>query len=369
MIVTIRCGVAGLVCLLGGLFVSSLPAQATQEAMDSAVNSCPDCCPNSCCQDPIWEGRAGFVLLQRNKLPNRTLVRDFTRDGNDAAADGKATILQDANSFAFDFEGGPDVTLIRHGESLDLEFRWFQVHDYLDDRSFRTTNGIQYMYMYPVGGMGTYDVSSRYLSQLSSFEWNLKMPCLLGSDRLTGLVGFRYMNLNESLQFDDLSVYRPVAGAFMAHNHDIQAYNDLYGVQAGLEAVLYGDCDKPLRIEGSTKLGIYGNRAWNRATIATYGAMLPEQFDGADFGSAATNHTAFVGELRCDAVYQITCRLAARIGYQLTWVDGVALASNQMSRLYPYYENDAAAIRHESSVDPRGMAFYHGLVGSLDFRW
>ncbi len=80
--------------------------------------------------------------------------------------------------------------------------------------------------------------------------------------------------------------------------------------------------------------------------------------------SAATDHAAFVGSLALTGKYAITANLSARAGYQLLWIDGVALAPDQIAVSNP----DIVPAHSYATVSTSGSPFYHGAFVGLEFQ-
>jgi len=68
-----------------------------------------------------------------------------------------------------------------------------------------------------------------------------------------------------------------------------------------------------------------------------------------------------VGELGLNAVYQVNEHFSLMAGYQLAWIEGVALASEQIAVSDPF-----AGI---GGIDITGSPFYHGFTAAAEFRW
>lgn len=98
--------------------------------------------------------------------------------------------------------------------------------------------------------------------------------------------------------------------------------NDLFGLQAGAEGTFatFGS----LSLGGVVKAGIYGNRARQEAAVS----MKKQMFDA----SAQHTRPAFVGQGAIQATYHFTKDLSATFGYEVLWLDRVALAPGQISR-------------------------------------
>ena len=333
--------------IAGLLLAGSLPVARAEESAESSdgpplAAGCADAgesCPYTVSP---WEVKSGFVLLERGGLPSQHLA--------EALKDGPPFHVVDADQLGFNFHGGPDLTILRHGDWGDVEFRWFQVRDSMaqtpaahDSLGF----GLTFRYLLGVAGDGT-DISAQYLSSLSSFELDLKRPL---TDRITLFAGFRFVDFDETMAF-----YATVGGTAVPPLF-VRSFNDLYGFQLGSDITVW-DRGGPFRLLATGKAGIYGNWACNRADDA---GQRPGYVD-----SASTGHAAFLGEIGVAATYQITPRLTARAGYQVTWLDGVALASQQEPRLDPAHDPTDFG---KPSVATGGMAFYHGVMGGFDFRF
>ncbi|HYW78950.1 MAG TPA: BBP7 family outer membrane beta-barrel protein, partial [Thermoguttaceae bacterium] len=69
---------------------------------------------------------------------------------------------------------------------------------------------------------------------------------------------------------------------------------------------------------------------------------------------------AFIGDLRLGLTYQVTQCMAATLGYQVTWVEGVALAPEQLS--YNSTPNSG------NRVNTDGSLFFDGGYAGLTIR-
>ena len=80
-------------------------------------------------------------------------------------------------------------------------------------------------------------------------------------------------------------------------------------------------------IDGLVKAGIFDNNAEETTAVS----VIPKQVRSA---SASTNHAAFVGETGLQCKYQVTKGLLLRAGYEVIWLEGVALAPGQIQETY-----------------------------------
>lgn len=328
---------AGLSWLIVALILAATASPASAQCAGDP------CCGCSACDAQLkscWTVRAGMVALERARPDAAALMTDSFAPGG--------TVLVDAADHRFGFELGPDLTVIRHGQNVELEFRWFQVHDWIAATpTVASPAGGVVPFVTPVGNpFFPANLSSRYVSWLDSFELNLRRPL---NGWVSALAGFRYVQLNEQ----GLAVTHDIGPGLNTATYAVDAANGLYGFQIGLDGTIW-DRGGRFHVEGFVKAGIYGDDARSRVAIA--------QTVGPAFGSAAAStHAAFAGELGVTAVYQVNPHLAVRGGYQLTWIEGVALASEQIA------VSDPAT--GAGRIDLTGSPFYHGFTLAAELCW
>ena len=109
--------------------------------------------------------------------------------------------------------------------------------------------------------------------------------------------------------------------------------------------------------EGTGKAGIFGNAAEQHSDpIVDFPAFVVRPGR-----SESTGNVAFVGDLNLTAIYQINAVWGARLGYNLIWIDGVALAPDQLD-----FTNTTTS---GSGIDTDGGVFLHGVSAGLEARW
>jgi hypothetical protein len=224
-----------------------------------------------------------------------------------------------SNDFAFGYAAGPRLSLIRQTQCYDYEVLYFGIDGWSDGRFIpQSLNPASPLF---------FNWSSRLYNVELNMRWN-------PSSRVTMLAGFRWANLREDF------VGGRILGSGFLPVGDVWSNNNLCGFQVGADAKLWeSGC---FSINGLGKVGIYGNHAEQTSV-----------FTGApDVFSASTNHTAFIGELGLQARYQVTERLALRAGYELLWLDGVAIAPAQLNNLL--------------GIDSNATVFYHGATAGLE---
>ncbi len=226
-----------------------------------------------------------------------------------------------------EMEVGPRISLIRQTQCCDYEILFFSVNgesgvvttepNILDDGN-------------PIVGQPVDQqvVSYGWASRLYNVELNARWNPLCD---LTLLAGFRWAQYQD--EFAEEYVF------------DKQTRNDLYGFQVGADARLWQrGC---FSIEGLCKAGIYGNHAHQTAMTTP----IIEQIPSIHYSVSGT-HADFIGELGLQARYQVTRRFAVRAGYELLWLDGVAMSS---------------APGLGVPLDMNSTVFYQGATGGFEF--
>jgi hypothetical protein len=301
---------------------------------DSACDDGCDCgegcldCGDACGCGPKWIVSGGVIFLKRDRpVPGTTI-----------AANPAGTRFASASDFSFDWEAGPDVGIARRfsGGTI-LEARYFGV-DSVDRTSLVTPGGF-------IGGgftgPGGTNFDNTYLSMLDSTEINLRREV---SDRLSLLAGFRWVELKDE-------AFYKLNGNVATGDYEFN--NRLYGLQLG---GMFNAARPQSRVIAGigAKAGVYGN-------VADGGIF---EFQGNNFiGSFVDSDTttSFVGELDFTLGYRLTNHLILRSGYQLLWLDRVALAGDAASRslLNPSLLRD---------IDYNDL-FYQGVTTGIDVTW
>jgi hypothetical protein len=274
---------------------------------------------------------AGTVILHRDR-PDAGAI---------TASNPGLAPFHSGNDFDFGWNAGPDITLGRRLANGDsIEGRFFDDDGAEATLSFRTPGAF-------IGpgffGPNNTLITARYLTQLYSSELNYRHPL---TDRIDFLTGFRWIELSDDLR------YNIASGAGF---DEFRYNNHLYGAQIGADWALTNRCSR-LKIGAVGKAGLYGN-VTDGGTYLFQPSNPPSiKFTGDD------TTTAFVGELNFSAAYWFTNHIAIRGGYQLLWLDNLALSADAAARsitnpvLLTNVEND-------------GHLFYNGATAGIDFVW
>jgi hypothetical protein len=191
-------------------------------------------------------------------------------------------------------------------------------------------------------------------SELDSGELNLRhrwvsANCLVHS---SWLVGARYVRVAEDLIYD-------TQGASGGMNYLLRTDNDLVGAQIGTDALI--GITPRFKIGGEVEAGVYGTKGKQRTSVLSFrnstGGIAPNP----ELREYETEtDVAFVAEAGVMGLFRVTPRLTLKLGYQVLYVDGVALAIDNFNTASPF-------AARTSFIDNEGDVFYHG--SNLGFEW
>jgi hypothetical protein len=279
----------------------------------------------------------------------------FTRNvsaGNQALVLRDVVNVTDPNvvfstaDLSFPFQVGPRITL---GHEFDPTFAfegsYFGIFNWKKTLTATGANDLNLPGDLALDGglafIGADQVTITYRSQVNNGELNL----LRHYGDLSCLIGFRYFELGESLNIDAVD---NVDGTGF---YDVNAYNNLFGLQGGLR--LQHACGK-WSYDLTGKAGVYGNWASSSQSIEDAGTALRNV-------RTTSTAVAFLGELGFNLNYQFSQNWFLLGGYQVYWVDGVALAPNQLD-----FTNTASS---GTTLDKKGSLFMQGTNAGLMARW
>ena len=330
-------------------------SETTADQSPCAGNCDLDCFP-SCC--PRWTASADFIILDRVGGGNQTLVEKVLHSVPFHEVPKTPGVeVFNSSDFQQGFCGGPSLDLTRHGDNgYDLELSYFQIDGWTSGISIGPDPNY-WLVMRAPGGFTqtTQHVQTQamvwdYDSQLYNAEFNVRWnPC----DRVTMLAGFRWVNLSESLVGTLNPPTFPWEQSWTFWNGTTT--NNLYGFQIGADGKLWER--GRFSIGALVKAGIFDNNAEQTAEVSVIAKRQRT-------ASASTNAAAFVGEtgLRCE--FQLTRRVVLKAGYEAIWLQGVALAPQQVQEIYSSIHPIAA---QALGVNCDSGVFYHGATAGLEY--
>ncbi len=282
---------------------------------------------------PRWIARASAVYMDRVTEDSLVLMQN-TADASEQL---------NANDFDFGWVTGLDLSLLRKSwDDTGYEVRYLGLRQ-LDAASVVDTNAVllRIESAPPLFAPNVQSIQARYRSDLQGIEANYLYPMY---DTLTVLAGLRYVALD-----DDLVVNLDSAPQDFLYT--VSTRNDLYGIQIGAVGTPVVPFDGFLSITAFGKLGIYGNDARQRSRFDTGAANL--------LVHASADTSSFVGEAGIIARMQLTERLALFGGYNLVWLDRIAVASDQIA---------ASDFFNGTGSNDRGSAVFHGANVTIELR-
>lgn len=333
------------------------PSDATEAFGESAQADChcgqPDCptccepccvpCCTSCCDDPCasWTFSAGWLYLNRSDPDDALLFFNPSVESETV----------NASDFDFGWQSGVEFGITKHNLiwDVDLEARVWGVDGWTSQTSASLSGPTTGIATNPeLQVLGPRDVASTYTSEIGSLEFNLKRRSH-HVPRWTWIAGFRMLELDENLN----SLFTDPNQDFGTFDYRVSTRNRLYGFQLGGELDLISSCRWCVR--GFAKAGIYGNEANNSSAADCL------TFEECIFNANQNkSRTAFVGEAGISVRYCFCENLAVRADYRAVWVDGVALASEQVN---------ATNYLDFTGASTSGDVFYHGSFLGLEYTY
>ena len=262
------------------------------------------CCD---CQPCAW-GSLDVLWLQRDEGDNVVF----------AVNDDADPILQ-SSQFGFDYEAGVRLTYGRLICCTPVEITYFGAHNWNSSIDVTDADDVDVLVAaLPNGAFTDADeAAADYSSDLHSLELNtLHYDCCRD---VTLLLGARFISLDEQL---GVTAQDETDGDASLN---IDADNYLFGVQAG--GVFSRTCGR-WTFGATAKAGVFANFSEaDFSILEADGTALPF----ADRVSLDSGEGSFVGEAILGVDYCLGAGFSLRAGYQLTWLHGVALASEQFS--------------------------------------
>ena len=214
----------------------------------------------------------------------------------------------------------------------------------------------------PIVGLDyNYLASISYTSSLNNLEFNLRRWILVDPCRLQAsvLVGGRYMDLDESFFYytESAEPTDPApGGATNAVTTDTD--NRMLGVQVG--AMFEFHIDPGWWIDCEIKGAFFDNAASQNTTYFHDGVPA---YDGTYTWGRDDHISSYALDLKLTATVLVTPRLAVRGGYQALWLDGLALASENMSQDVNVLMGGPALLVED------GKVVYHGPHLGISWVW
>ena len=328
-------------------------------SQSAALDACPptDACGHGC----PWRWRAEALALWRSSPRTRPLFANVV----DGAVAGTAL---DADQLISDPLAAPRLSLFRDdgcGPIYEANYLW--AGNFYSERSLpfvtqgyaTSPPGLNGTVYGPDTGTSLNAAQAKLLANLQTAELNVRERFLHGLAQF--LIGFRWLQWNETLQMQDAFTNPDDPTVTGADFYRTDCFNNLYGGQIGIDAVLYGS-PSGFRIDGLVKAGAFYNDALQKSEYA-YVDTSPDAFAAAN-RVGSPDGAAFVGEVGMTAVFPVHCNLDLRVGYFGLWIEGLAQPTNQLSG-----QDLTQGGSDAGSLDLTGGVLLQGLSLGLEGRW
>lgn len=283
-------------------------------------------------------GQIDALFLWQGNIPSRPLF----------AANGTQETALDANDLLPEMAAGARYGLFLHLDNCyAIEGNYLNVRPFEAERTLPTSaTGYEELNL---AGLTFDDITNSTVmssSKIQSAEFNWRRR----NGPLTWLAGFRWVEWNESLSFDNQSPF----GTEMI---DVDVGNNLYGGQLGYDFMLW-NAKKRVRVSTLGKAGVFYNQAIQRTNVVSPGS--PPLAVGV---TSEAEQTSFFGEIGGTMSVRLTKWLDWRLGYSLFWLSGVATPAQQLSLV------NVETNPPTTDLDTGGSVLLHGATTGLEARW
>lgn len=214
---------------------------------------------------------------------------------------------------------------------------------------------------------------------LHSGELNLRRRGGFGQISTSALVGFRYMNIRDSLKLD-VAAFRPIAPNPLAitlapplatETTSADTRNNIFGLQLGGDVGFHTD---HLHITAAAEGFVYGNfyDSDARNVVVDPSNFFLTQAGGGPFrNSTDEDHGATAGigaQCGLDLALCLTNNIVLHGGYNVLALSDVALGSEQLP-LVRTSPARGARISNPDRSEEMGSLLFHGPSAGLEIRW
>ncbi len=344
------------------------PSDRLDEWNGPSWSCCQPFCADPCCS--VYGQVQALLLTRGSGFSNRPIV---------VAGAAPGTTFLSTSDINPNFTPGVQATFgmpLRGG--WGAEFDYFSLFPGNASAGFANSPGGGLTFPGDVGGNVFQDlerVQLDYSSWLNSFALNF--PCCCGccevccddcgccqvgdgrgqvrSQSFSWFAGLRYLNFGDRLNITGLRT-GGVPGEVGQYN--VRTSNNLYGAQLGA---------RMRRTQGrfgwdaTGQAGVFGNDAQQ--------TQFAQDFPPGDPGSVIRQNVstsrggvAFVGQGNLSGLYALTNVWNLRAGYNVIWVEGLALAPDQL-------DSNFANLPSGNQLNNNGGIFLHGVNVGLEARW
>jgi len=193
-------------------------------------------------------------------------------------------------------------------------------------------------------------------SWFDSFELNFRQRLRMPPEplQLSLLYGLRYLTLDERFLYNSQSGVPLPGGA--SQQVDVRTENEAFGVQLG--TIMEWHVEPRWWIDVRLVAGLCSNHA---SQTTFYRETGPGSTQRTLLGK--NQHGTVVTEASIGVVYYVTSHLATRFGYQMLWMDQIALATQN-------FEENLSVLRFgPGQIDDDAWVLYHGPFLGIELEW
>lgn len=294
-------------------------------------------------ESPLLYGHADALFLVRDNRTSNTTAILVQGEGGPVIG----TPLQNSGDARFNMEPGVSALLGIHvDDARAWEFGYFGIFDWNAATALTNPNSLAIP-----GDLGLasldYFAADRIALFYESRLHNAEINHIWQGEYADLLAGFRYLSLDENF------ILNATDSDTGSSDYRVRTSNDLYGGQLGARI---GGGGEAWNWSATAKAGVFGNDAFQGQSVADF---PPGFFLRPETGRRSSG-VAFVGDVNVSLAYQITDALSARIGYNVLFIEGVALAPDQL---------DFTDVTTSGQSLRRGGLFAHGANAGLGFNW
>jgi hypothetical protein len=333
----------------------------------------PACCPPAL-ETSVTKDFGYYLNLPRMTfytIADGMALQRLPRTSVDFAVNGPGETVLSTSDFNYDYQAAGRILVgATLGDCFQVEGLYWRMTTGEDTEAVRdtTTNGLGGSgdLFSPFGGFGVSPITGvdymnfaqiRYTSSLQDAEINLRRAVPMPEGRLAVsiLIGARYMGLPEELDFNTTTA-TPAPGA--TNNFRVNTDNQMYGAQVGSLMEFY--VDNRWWINFEFKAAVMNDYA----RVATFYENISTAGVTSNFvNSTQENHTAFAEDVSVVCVYHWSEHITTRFGWQGVFMQGVALAPDNVGTSLPVLTLGPAQLNHS------GATVYQGPVAGLTLAW
>lgn len=215
------------------------------------------------------------------------------------------------------------------------------------------------------GGFTDTDSAERafvgWSSSLNTFELDFRKRWTTANCRVhaSWLVGARFLEVVEDLEHGTRVNYPDPNGGIVpitgSMDYGIHTTNSLTGAQLGGD--MWATLVPGVRIGTEYKAALFGNRATQRTRIRA------DQLPGTIIEEANSAQVAYLIEMNLIGLYRLNDHLTLRGGYQLMFIDGLALAPENFNTTPPFAPGRVPGIIDDGSI------FLNGVTAGIEYLW